>query len=111
LGEKEIIHYYFSKENTGENKFGEESFDALILTLQVLANSKDSLLFLKKIEGWVKKEVIVIEPSNEVFLASKKIYADLGKQDFEGFRLNERGMLKRKKTKDTKAVYIKKIEK
>ncbi len=110
LGEKEIIHYYLSKEDAEKNKFGEKSFDALILTLEVLGNSKDSLLFLKKIEGWVKKEVIVIEPKNEVFLASERVYADLRKQNFESFGLNERGMLKRKKTKNTKPVYIKIIE-
>jgi len=111
LGEKEIIHYYLSKEDAEKNKFGEKSFDALILTLEVLGNSKDSLLFLKKIEGWVKKEVIVIEPNNEVFLASERVYADLRKQDFESFRLNERGMLKKKKTKGIRLVYIKIMEK
>jgi len=109
--EKEIIHYYLSKEETKKNRFREKSFDVLILTLEVLNSLRDSLLFLKKIEGWVKKEVIIIEPNNEVFLASKRVYADLEKQGFESFRLNEGGMLKKKKTKSIRLVYIKIMEK
>ncbi|MCZ2845965.1 MAG: glycosyltransferase [Candidatus Bathyarchaeota archaeon] len=106
-GQKEIIHYYLSKEETKRIRFREKSFDGLISTLEVLNNSRDSLLFLKKIEGWVKKEVIIIESNNGVFLASKRVYADLEKQGCESFRLNERGMLKKKKTKGIRPVYIK----
>ncbi len=110
-GQKEISHYYLSKEETKENRFREKSFDVLILTLEVLNNLRDSLLLLKKTERWAKKEVIIIEPNNGVFLVSKRVYADLEKQGFESFRLNERGMLKKKKTKGIRPVYIKIIEK
>ncbi len=106
-GEKEIIHYYLSEEETKKIKFGEKSFDALILTLEILNNLRDSLFFLKKVEEWVRKEVIIIEPNNEGFLISKRVYTDLEKQGFESFRLNGRGMLKKKKTIHTKPVYIK----
>ena len=106
-GEKEIIHHYLSKEETEKIKFGEKSFDALILTLEVLDNLRNNLFFLKKVEEWVKKEIIIIEPNNEGFLISKRVYADLEKQGFESFRLNGRGMFKKKKTKNTKPVYIK----
>jgi len=106
-GEKEIIHYYLSKEETKKIKFGEKSFDALILTLEVLDNLRNNLFFLKKVEEWVKKEIIIIEPNNEGFLISKRVYADLEKQGFQSFRLNGRGMLKKKKTKGIRPVYIK----
>ncbi len=106
-GEKEIVHYYLSKEETKKIEFREKSFDALILTLEVLDNLRDNLLFLKKVEEWVRKEVIIIEPNNEGFLISKRVYADLEKQDFKSFRLNGRGMLKKKKTKGVRPVYIK----
>jgi len=104
---KEIIHYYLSEEDTKKIKFGEKSFDVLIITLEILDNLKDSLLFLKKTEEWVKKEIIVIGPGNEVSLVSKKVYEDLKKQNFKSFRLNGQGILKKKETKDTKPVYIK----
>lgn len=106
-GEKEIIHHYLSEEETKKIKFGEKSFDALILTLEILNNLRDSLFFLKKVEEWVRKEVMIIEPNNEGFLISKRVYTDLEKQGFESFRLKGRGMLKRKKTTHTKPVYIK----
>ncbi len=106
-GEKEIIHYYLSKEDTKKNGFREKSFDVLILTLEVLNNIRDSLLFLRKTEGWAKKEVIIIESNNGVFPASKRVYTDLEKQGFESFGLGERGMLKRKKTKGIRPVHIK----
>lgn len=106
-GEKEITYYYFSKEDTKKIKFGEKSFDVLILTLEMLDNLRDGLLFLKKTEGWVKKEVIIIEPNNEIFLASERVYAALEKQGFKSFGLNKRGILKKKKAKSTRPVYIK----
>jgi len=57
---KEILHQYVSAEDIRKMRFSQESFDAVILTSEILENLSDDSVLMKKAKGWAGKKVVVV---------------------------------------------------
>ena len=57
---REILHQYVSAEDIRKMRFNQESFDAVILTSEILENLSDDSVIMKKAKGWARKKVVVV---------------------------------------------------
>jgi len=68
---REILHQYVSAEDIRKRRFSEESFDAVILTSEILENVPDDSIVMEEAKGWAKKKVVVV-PLHEFDLLKEK---------------------------------------
>jgi len=57
---REILHQYVSTEDIRKMRFSQESFDAVMLTSEILENLSDDSVLMKKAKGWARKKVLVV---------------------------------------------------
>jgi len=57
---REILHQYVSTEDIRKMRFGQESFDAVILTSEIVESLSDDSVIMKKAKGWARKKVFVV---------------------------------------------------
>ena len=56
---RDILHQYVSAEDIRKMRFGENSFDAVILTSEILENLSDDSALMEKAKGWASKKVVI----------------------------------------------------
>jgi hypothetical protein len=56
---RDILHQYVSAEDIRKMRFDEGSFDAVILTSEILENLSDNSVVMEKVKGWASKRVVV----------------------------------------------------
>ena len=57
---REILHQYVSAEDIRKMRFNPESFDAVMLTSEILENLSNDSVIMKKAKGWARKKVVVV---------------------------------------------------
>ncbi len=103
---KGILHWYISAKDIEKNKFRERSFDAVILTSEILNNLRDPSPIIEKIEKWAKKEVIIIELEEFSKEKGKFSSTDIEKWGFVK-RDKGRNLFKVRKSLSVEPIYVK----
>jgi hypothetical protein len=60
VNRKKIFHQYVSAPDMEKMRFGKESFDAVVLTSEILENLSDNSIVREKTKRWARKKVIVV---------------------------------------------------
>jgi len=57
---REILHQYVSAEDIRKMRYSDESFDAVILTREILENLSDGSVVREKAKRWARKKLVVV---------------------------------------------------